>query len=60
MSKGNVLTICDNCENTFRTEVEFPFSNKGFTTKIDKCPHCGIELKIFDEHIYNEDGTIQS
>lgn len=55
---GYILITCDGCENNFKTKVDFPYFNKGFETKIINCPHCGVELKIYDSHKYNEDGTI--
>ena len=57
--KGNVRINCVNCSTLFTTEVDFPEENKGFTETIAQCPYCGYKLKIWDEHEYNEDGTIK-
>lgn len=58
--KGFIKVNCTECGKQLRVKVNFPIDNKGFETKVITCEHCGTELEIFDDHVYNEDGTIHN
>ena len=56
---GNIFSRCAECGKLLRVPVTFPSWHEPFETTRFTCPHCSTELVIFDEHEFNEDGTIK-
>lgn len=55
---GTVRTICPVCVHDFYVTVSFEHA-KPFNSRITKCPNCGEELIINDNHEFSYDGTIK-
>lgn len=47
---GYVLTDCAYCGEEQRVKVNFPDSDKGFTTTYYNCRNCGEKNKLVDEY----------
>ena len=47
---GYVLTDCAYCGEEQRVKVDFPDSDKGFTTRYYNCKACGKKNKLVDEY----------
>lgn len=47
-----IYTTCPECGELLRVNVEFPHSDRGFTSKKHICEHCSCEMLVEDKHVY--------